>query len=318
MRRRYLSNLSNPNLYHYAKFIKFNCRRRYSILSELKGKEFRVLDKGFVRLIDCMPSYVDPELGLDKAITDAARISYSYPEDQRTKKDSDKNLINFLIRHAHTSPFEMIEFKFHVKMPIFIWRQWIRHRMASVNEISGRYTKLKAEFYKPGRLMGQSKNNRQCSSGEITDPEIVKYFNDLCDNPKGFEAYLHFLDSGVSRELSRIHLPLNIYTEAYWKINLHNLYRFLRLRMTNDAQQEIRDYATSIYENIVKPLCPVSSRAFEKYVSNAVTLSELDIKIMQRYGFNAPSLKETMKVAPEMSKREYNEFIDKLKKIVSV
>ena len=293
--------------------------RRYSNrLDLIKNKKFQVLDKGFVRLVDCMPTYFDDKLGLDKAIVDAARISYSYPEDQQTTKNTDKNLIDFLMRHKHTSPFEMIDFKFHIKVPIFVFRQWIRHRTASVNEISARYAELGGEFYTPHELLSQAINNRQCSGNELTDVKLKQEFFALCKNPQSYKDYKQMLDNnGVSREIARIILPLNTYTEAYWKIDLHNLFHFLRLRMSNDAQKEIVEYADTIYTKIVKPLCPISSRSFEKHVLNSVTFSELDIDIIKEGGFgNIPSFKDAKKIAKEISKGEYRELIEKINNIL--
>jgi len=276
---------------------------------KLIGKEFKVLDKGFVRLVDYM--------GTDGAIVQAARVSYG----KGTKKVSrDRELIRYLLGHRHTSPFEMVEFKFHVKLPIFVARQWIRHRTANVNEYSGRYSVMKEEFYRPepDQIRFQSEVNKQGRSDEQV-PDALK--NDLLGHAEDiqkqvYEKYNQFVEAGLARELARINLPLSLYTEWYWKIDLHNLMHFLRLRMDPHAQWEIRQYAF-VMADIVKAACPISWEAFEDYTLNALTFSAVELRIMREVlsGF-APDKKALVDAG--LSTLEAGEFLDKLKKISSL
>lgn len=229
-------------------------------------KAIKCLDKGFVKLIDHM--------GDDTSIVQAARVSYG----EGTKSpEQDKKLINYLMKHRHTSPFEMVEFKFHVKLPIFVARQWIRHRTASVNELSGRYTQLKDEYYLPEltRLQTSDKLNKQGSGGEVDNPVtpfgLISTATTLADG-----SYKALLDSSLSKELSRIVLPLSTYTEWYWKIDLHNLFHFLQLRLDSHAQYEIRVYAEAIAD-IIKEIVPDAYEAFEMYRLNAMTLDKYEL-----------------------------------------
>lgn len=250
-------------------------------------------NKGFVRLVDIMPNKpFCAKLKCDEAIVQAARVSYGTGTKQIT---DDIQLIRYLMRHNHTSPFEMVEFKFHIKLPIFIARQWLRHRTANVNEISYRYSVVEDDFYIPERIVNQSSDNKQCSSDqEILSNELKSEFINGCKSKDQYESYKKYLDGNVSREQARIILPLNTYTQFYWKIDLHNLFRFLELRLHQHAQKEIRDYAGLMYE-IVKEHCPVSSKAFEDYKLNSIMLSGLDID----------RIKGTEHA---MSKREIKEF----------
>lgn len=220
---------------------------------------------GFVRLVDCMPRYIPEDckhLMCDHAIVQAARVSF----DQGIKTpDKDKSLIDFLIRHKHTSPFEMVKFKFHIKCPIFVQRQWIRHRTANVNEISGRYSVMKAEFYCPRTIYDQGKLNKQMSGNEITDQETKYLFDEYMSNSyKQYNVYNQLIKKGVSREIARIGLPQNMYTEFYWSIDLHNLLNFIRLRSAHNAQSEIREYSDAM-KNLITDLCPNTIEAFDKY-----------------------------------------------------
>lgn len=268
-------------------------------------------DHGFVGLIETM--------GSDEAICQAARVSYG----TGTKSVSDdRNLIRYLKRHRHTSPFEMAEVKLHLKMPIFIMRQWIRHRTANVNEYSARYSELSNEFYIPAAdyIAPQSTTNNQGRAGSLND-EDKKMVIDLMtvsieDSYRNYEALLGkhneedkiFSEDfqGISRELARIPVPVANYTECYWKIDLHNLFHFLGLRMDSHAQQEIRDYATAVYE-LVKLQYPLACEAFEDYQFYAKTLSRMDLLAI------VDMLQGTF-VADHnhygMSKREYTEFVD--------
>jgi len=272
----------------------------------LLDKEFKVLDHGFVRLVDYM--------GTDQAIVQAARVSYG----EGTKKVSeDRGLIRYLLRHRHTSPFEMVEFKFHVKLPIFVARQWIRHRSASVNEYSGRYSVMKEEFYIPERsdIRFQSTVNKQGRSEEVVPDEMKDRFLDNLDksNKESFEQYRQFVDEGLARELARIDLPLSLYTEWYWKIDLHNLFHFLRLRMDSRAQKEIRDYGT-VMADIVKTVCPTAFEAFMDYTVNSYSFSGPELKILQGR-LTVESLDKDEMVKQGLSKREAAELIDKLRRI---
>ena len=224
-----------------------------------------VLDNGFVRLVDCMPSRIpDAEESADHAIAEAARCSYK--RGTKTIRD-DKMLIRYLMRHNHTSPLEMIEFKFHIKLPIFVARQWIRHRTASVNEMSGRYSEMPGEFYVPqtDNLRTQSELNRQGSEGSIDAVQAQAIIDQFTANCEGaFKLYREFLGSGVAREQARMVIPLNTYTEWYWKIDLHNLLHFLDLRCDAHAQQEIQVYADAILE-LISPIVPWTIEAWQDY-----------------------------------------------------
>lgn len=225
------------------------------------------MDNGFVRLVDTMPRE-----DLDDAIVQAARVSYA---DGTQTSRSSSGLIRYLLRHWHTTPFEMIEFKFHIKMPIFVARQHLRHRMASVNELSARYSIVPNEFYEPVEYRGQSSVNKQSSEGVLDlDPDLVA--NVLKTKVDAFTFYSDLIEAGCSRELARCHLPQSTYTEFYWKINLHNLMHYLHLRMEKGAQEEIRWYANQIF-NIVQPLVPVTMKAFEDFRLNAIQLSGPEI-----------------------------------------
>jgi thymidylate synthase (FAD) len=236
------------------------------------NKEFKCLNHGFVRLVDVM--------GDDSSIVQAARVSYG----QGTKTiREDKGLINYLLSHAHTSPFEMVEFKFHCKMPIFIARQWIRHRTASVNEISGRYSEMKDEFYVPeiGKVNLQSKDNKQ-GRGEELEIELQKSIIDsmTAEQRTSYNNYQSYLAKGTAKELARIDLPLSLYTEWYWKIDLHNLFHFLRLRLDSHAQYEIRVFGEAMYE-IVKECCPIASEAFEEHVLHSKKFSKTEMNVLK-------------------------------------
>ena len=230
--------------------------------------EKKVLDHGFVKLIDHMPRE-----NLDAAIVQAARVSYG--EGTKTAR-GDAGLIRYLMRHWHNTPFEMVEFKFHIKMPMYIARQHLRHRMASVNEYSARYSVVKDDYYKPETLRGQSKINHQGSEGNIELPdEDTETFNKHFDNT--YDLYKKLLEDGCCREQARGTLTQSTYTEFYWKIDLHNLMHYLRLRMELGAQKEIREYADAIYE-LVKPLVPVTMKAFMDFRMNSIQLSGPEIE----------------------------------------
>jgi thymidylate synthase (FAD) len=273
---------------------------------DLLGKEFKVLDHGFVRLVDYM--------GNDSAIVQAARVSYG----EGTKKVSeDRALIRYLMRHRHTSPFEMVEFKFHVKLPIFVARQWIRHRTANVNEYSGRYSVMKEEFYVPESqdIRFQSTVNKQGRSEKEVPEELKRRFVGFLRNvhASSYEEYQRLIDNGLARELARIGLPLSMYTEWYWKIDLHNLFHFLKLRLDPHAQFEIRQYAKVMAE-IVRAVCPMAYEAFEDYILNAVTFSAPELQILKQHLANLSFTKDGL-IAQGLSKREATELLEKLEKV---
>ena len=241
---------------------------------EILDQEYRVLDKGFVRLVDY--------LGADERIVQAARVSYG--AGTKTFRE-DRGLIRYLMRNEHTSPFEQVVLTFHVKMPIFVARQWIRHRTARVNEISGRYSVMEQEFYVPeGKdIAQQSESNRQGREREAVDPEVQQEVAGKleADQQQAYEAYQSLLDQGLARELARVNLPVSLYTEMYWQIDLHNLFHFLKLRMDAHAQYEIRAYASMIY-SIVQRVCPIACEAFEDYQLNSVRFSGPEVEAVRR------------------------------------
>lgn len=252
--------------------------------------EYSIHNHGFVRLVDCMPRLMSDGMTADYAITRAARISYG----PGTKQVSDdKALIRYLYRHQHTSPFEMVNFTFHCKMPLFIARQWLRHRTASVNEISARYSLIKDEFYFPDMIYYQSNTNKQGSGEIITDDKIITAFKNYLhhQNDDGYNFYDNLIKEGVARETARIALPQNIYTEFYWTMDLRNLLHFLNLRMHKHAQKEIRDYADHIYL-LIKDIVPYSCEAFQDYTVNSLSLTALEIKALKTGVFDSNNKRE--------------------------
>jgi thymidylate synthase (FAD) len=270
---------------------------------------------GFVGLIDTM--------GSDEEIAQAARVSYGRNATLKTKEE-DRGLLRYMMRQAHTSPFEMAEVKFHLKLPIFVMRQLIRHRTANVNEYSGRYSEMSNEFYVPDfdYMEAQSKTNKQGRAGAIDDDD-KKTINDIIlqVEEECYDAYqvmLHedvpedFIDPftedfpGLTKELSRMVLPVANYTECYWKIDLHNFFHFCRLRLDAHAQREIRDFAQAMYD-FVKPYFPLSMEAFEDYVLYARTLSRMDI-LAVRDMLNGTFVPKAEYYG--MGKREYTELVE--------
>lgn len=277
-----------------------------------------VLDKGFVRVVDYM--------GDDAAIVQGARVSYG----RGTRAvQSDRGLIRYLMRHRHTTPFELAELKLHVRAPIFVTRQWFRHRTASINEYSARYSVLEREFYIPPveSIAAQSASNRQ-GRGEAMAPEqaarVVEMLRD--DAARCYDNYLWMLNeaedgtahdparAGVARELARINLPVGIYTQFYWKVNLWNLLRFLSLRADPHAQAEIRAFADAILE-VVRAWVPDVHDAFADYVMNATTLSGQATALLRaalageevldpaRFGLSGRELRELVEIVPELAGR---------------
>lgn len=241
--------------------------------------EIKVHDHGLVALVDVMPRLVPQGKTADSAIVQAARVSYG----EGTKKiNEDRGLIRYLARHRHTTPFEMVEFKFHHVMPIFVARQWIRHRTANVNEYSARYSVVQDRFYRPTleNIRRQSQSNRQGGT-EATDEKTAQEFLAQLEAAEDrYHDYEQMLEKGLSRELARISLPLSVYTEWYWKCDLHNLLHFLSLRMDEHAQVEIRDYACAMFA-LIRPIVPIAAQAFVDYDVKAVRLSRLEIEAMR-------------------------------------
>ncbi len=260
-----------------------------------------VLDHGFVRVIDYM--------GDDSAIVQAARVSYG----AGTKHVSnDEGLIRYLMRHWHSTPFEMCEVKFHVKLPVFVARQWIRHRTANVNEYSARYSILDREFYipEPGQLAAQSTVNNQGRGAVLEGAEAARVLEMLkADAGRAYDHYEAMLSQdgqqGLARELARMNLPANIYTQWYWKVDLHNLFHFLRLRADAHAQYEIRVYA-ELMSQLVADWVPIAYAAFADYRMGGVSLSAKGIEVLRRRLAGEAVTQETS----GMSKGEWREFVE--------
>jgi thymidylate synthase (FAD) len=277
-------------------------------LEEILYEPLKVLDHGFVRVVDYM--------GDDSAIVQAARVSYG----KGTKQvNQDKGLINYLMRHWHSTPFEMCEIKFHIKLPIFIARQWIRHRTANVNEYSARYSIMDKEFYIPRveDLAPQSKSNNQGRSEDTLSPEEAKRVLELL-RQDALQVYDHYEEmmncdqqgnvinmekSGLARELARMNLTLNYYTQWYWKIDLHNLMHFLRLRADSHAQYEIRAYA-DVMVDVMKRWVPFAHEAFEEYRLHSANLSRTGLAVVKRMIAGEKVTQETS----GLTKREWEEL----------
>ncbi len=234
---------------------------------QLIGKRVEVLDKGWIELIDLMPHPASKISG-DLAIVNAARVSFL---GESKGPDRDKKLLFYLLRHRHTSPFEMVEFKFRVRAPLVTWWQWARHRTWNMNAQSGRYTPFQeSDFYVPDVWRRQSKDNKQASEGALAAAENDELTRELLDHyAEGFRLYSQALEQGVSKEMARLFLPgFSVYYTWVAKIDAHNLMRFLRLRMASDAQFEIRVYAEAINQRFFKRALPWTAEAFERYVLN--------------------------------------------------
>ena len=287
----------------------------------------KVHEHGFVRLVDIM--------GSDGDIADAARVSYG----KGTRSISDnRNLIRYLVRHKHTSPLEMTSVKFHLKLPIFVMRQLVRHRTAKLNEYSGRYSIMSDDCYVPEEdyIQPQSVTNKQGRGGELSKSWKTKYKQIIYDiTQKAVNSYKLLIGNetishgGLSRELSRTILPVSNYTECYWKMDLHNFFHFCKLRMDDHAQKEIQDYAKPMFE-MVKPHFPIAAEAFEDYLLDSVTLSRLEKNVLE-YVFNhfplqqhssgfcdnilsyIDRISQAEDIDFGMSKREWKELKEKLK-----
>ncbi len=249
---------------------------------KLLDKEFSVLDHGFVRLVDY--------LGSDQRIVQSARVSYG--KGTKTVRQ-DKGLIDYLLRNQHTSPFEQVVFTFHLKMPIFVARQWVRHRTARMNEISGRYSVLNDDFYVPAdkHVHMQSEANMQGRDESRPAPPAArkKLRQQMTEhNQETFEHYEQMIGEGISREIARINLPLSLYTEFYWQMDLHNLLHFLKLRLDHHAQLEIRKYA-KVIAKIVQAACPYAWESFERHVLNGRQLSADEVQAVRNLLAGKPS-----------------------------
>lgn len=237
----------------------------------LLDQEIKVLDKGFVRLVDYC--------GGDERIVQSARVSYG----AGTKSfRQDRGLIHYLLRNAHTSPFEQVSLTFHAKMPIFVARQWVRHRTAKLNEISGRYSVMKEEFYlpDPDKVSFQSESNKQGRGESLPQKEALRVIDQMANEQRAaYKGYETMLEQGVARELARANLPVSLYTEWYWTIDLHNLFHFLRLRMDAHAQYEIRVFAEAMAQ-CAKAVAPMAYEAFEEHILGSVQFSRAELKAL--------------------------------------
>jgi thymidylate synthase (FAD) len=275
---------------------------------EILGQYFPVLDNGFISIVDY--------LGTDECIESAARVSYG----AGTRKISQtRGLIRYLKRHRHTTPSEMVELKFHVCCPIFVMRQWIRHRTSSTNELSGRYSLLPLVFYSPTQeqFKTQSKNNNQ-GRGEIIDEQkyeaAIQRWNELRKHSS--HLYTDLAEADVARELARIDLPLSTYTQFYWKVNLHNLFHFLGLRADSHAQWEIREFA-KVMAGMTKRVAPLSFEAWMDYDIGGASFSRMELKLIKdliarNVHMISAELDFHISENYEMSKREITEFLNKL------
>ena len=276
-------------------------------LDRVLNQEFKALDKGFVRVVDYM--------GNDSSIVQAARVSYG--KGTKTTQD-DVALIRYLLKHKHTTPFEMCEIKLHIKAPIFIARQWLRHRTASVNEYSARYSIIEEEYYVPAteNIRKQSSSNKQGRGEALSTEESQEIQNKMDQVTQNcFALYNEFIkiddnnNELVAKELARSILPVNIYTQFYWKIDLHNLMHFLRLRCDSHAQYEIREYANIILD-LLKLWLPHTHQAFLDYHINATHFSAQEMAMLHAM----LSQVEVVDKVEGISIREYNEFKNKIKK----
>lgn len=233
----------------------------------LLDQEIKVLDKGFVRLVDY--------LGGDQRIVQSARVSYG----AGTKSyRQDRALIHYLLRNEHTSPFEQVVLTFHTKMPIFVARQWVRHRTARLNEISGRYSIMKDEFYvpDPAQMRVQSKDNKQARGEDVLDEADAMIAELQADQAQLYVHYQGMIEKGLAREVARTNLPLSLYTEWYWQMDLHNLFRFIHLRSDSHAQYEIRVYAEALAA-CAKAVAPMAYEAFEEHTMGSVKFSRREL-----------------------------------------
>ena len=301
-----MKNKINNDINNLRKKKNFTYRPISAGLERVLYNQIKVLDKGFIRVVDYM--------GNDSSIVQAARVSYG----KGTKKKSlDEGLIRYLLRHKHTTPFEMCEIKLHVKLPIFIARQWIRHRTANINEYSARYSILEDEFYIPktSNLAKQSISNKQGRGKELESElakKIIKILKE--DSKRNYNNYLWMLNEeenegydntrdSLSRELARINLTLNTYTQWYWKVDLHNFMHFLSLRADSHSQLEIRAYA-DILLDLLKKWVPITYKAFCSYRLNSAELSHEALEVIKKL-IKGKNLKRE---STSLSKREWDEL----------
>jgi len=272
-------------------------RIQVAAMDEILGKPFKVLNDGFIRVIDY--------LGSDASIVQAARVSYG----KGTKKvQEDRGLIRYLMRHDHTTPFEMCELKLHLRVPMDCWRQWIRHRTANINEYSTRYSIAidAAQTTQPDEWRTQAVTNRQGSEGLLETEKgktLTRKEKEIQDLAR--QLYEERLSLGVAREQARKDLPLSTFTEAYWKIDLHNLLHFLELRMAENAQFEIRQYAHLIGYEIVHRWCPISWEAFMDYRIHGLPLSRLEVELVQALA--AADKNQAIRLAKDYGWLEYRD-----------
>ena len=279
---------------------------------ETDNYTIKCLDHGFVRLVDSM--------GDDQRIVDSARVSYGKGTKQLSK---DKSLISYLIEHKHTSPLEQVVFTFHIKMPIFIARQHLRHRTARANEYSGRFSEMKHEYYVPdvSRMNLQSKTNKQGSDSEQIE-HADSWVKEMDLNASlTFDLYQNLLELGLARETARINLPLSTYTEFYWQIDLHNLMHYLKLRMDSHAQYEIQVYAKAMLR-LITPIVPLSVEAYEEYSFGSVTFSKTEMRILKELLavsvdedgalYNLKNYARMAAYNNDWSERRTNAFIEKI------
>lgn len=282
-------------------------RATIDALERLIDQAIPVLDHGFIRVVDYM--------GDDHAIVQAARVSYGKGTQ---RKSQDRGLINYLMRHRHTTPFEMCEIKFHLKMPLFVARQWLRHRTANVNEYSARYSIVEDSFYIPDldQIAAQSESNNQ-GRGDVMPHDIAQKIQNMIrsDSESTYKNYQYMINGdeqgepihdehgGIARELARMNLPVNVYTQMYWKIDLHNLLHFLSLRADHHAQYEIRVYAEKMLD-IVKAWVPMAYDAFMNYRMHCAHVSKTGIDIVRQHLRGIPVTQESS----GLSAREWNEL----------
>tara|TARA_R110000868_G_scaffold129099_3_gene337563 strand:+ start:3488 stop:4327 length:840 start_codon:yes stop_codon:yes gene_type:complete len=266
-------------------------------LDAILGQPFPVLDHGFIRVVDYM--------GNDEAIEQSARVSYG--EGTRATSET-RGLLRYLMRHRHTTPFEMCEIKVHVRLPIFVARQWIRHRTGSFNEYSARYSEMKDEFYIPRAedLATQSTANKQGRGEPLSAGDAARVLEILQeDSHRSHLGYQKMMGTyGLSRELARLNLTLNTYTEWYWKTDLHNLFHFLGLRADPHAQKEIRQYANLMHD-FAEIWCPLATEAWREYRLNAVTLSASAVAVIKRRIAGETVTRD----GSGMDAREWREFV---------
>lgn len=299
-----LSDSSKESLQELRATPQSTLRATVAGMEELLYKPFPVLDHGFVRVVDYM--------GDDNAVVQAARVSYGRGTKRKTE---DQGLINYLMRHRHSTPFEMCEIKFHVKLPMFVARQWIRHRTANVNEYSARYSILDKEFYVPGpeHLAAQSSDNRQ-GRASVIDGAYAQEVLDLLksDALQAYQHYEYLLNEndsdptrpGLARELARMNLPVNFYTQWYWKIDLHNLMHFLSLRADSHAQYEIRAYAQTMLD-ILEAWVPLTHEAFMNYRVGGGHISAKGLAVVKRL----IAQEEVKREESGLSQREWSELM---------